>query len=664
MTTRPVQSPSIPSRATTPTERPPNPIVVENIYPELDAGRFPVKRTVGDILEVSADIFKHGSDVIRASLRVRKEGERDWSEVPMSMMGNDRWRGSFALTSIGEFEFTIQTWTDRAATDLFSMRKDLDAGEDVSQQLRDFKGAVEETISRTIGTEREELSALYERGLKAGTKEALELFNGSRFLELLARNGGKKDVSACRPRHVIVDRIAARMAAWYEMFPRSQGRVPGKSGTFKDCEARLDDIAGMGFDVVYLPPIHPIGVTNRRGRNNSPKAEEGDPGSPWAIGSRDGGHRSVDPNLGTIEDFVHFLGAAKARGIEVALDLAFQCSPDHPYVDLHPEWFFLRGDGSIKYAENPPKRYFDIYPLNFENEDWKQLWEEALDVVKFWIDKGVTTFRVDNPHTKPLAFWGWLIKQVKGEHPEVIFLAEAFTRPKVMKRLAKEGFSESYTYFTWRNTKSELTEFVEEYLASDIAEYFRGNLFTNTPDILSEYLQKGGRPAFKVRAVLAATLSSLYGIYSGYELCEGRPVSEGSEEYMDSEKYQLKEWDWDRPGNIKEYITKLNAIRRENRALHSTRNIRVLGSTTEAVFFYGKWTADASNVILVAVNLDPAHVQESMVSVPIWELGIAPSREYVVEDLVTGARYRWKGETNYVKLDPNVEPAHVFRVTG
>jgi starch synthase (maltosyl-transferring) len=444
------------------------------------------------------------------------------------------------------------------------------------------------------------------------------------------------------------------------MFHRSQGTIPGKSATFRDCERRLADIEQMGFDVVYLPPIHPIGRTNRRGKNNSPDPEEGEPGSPWAIGGEEGGHDSVHPDLGTMEDFEQFLETARKMNMEVAMDLAFQCSPDHPYVKTHPEWFFHRSDGTIRYAENPPKKYFDIYPLNFAFDDWKALWSEALRVVLFWVEKGVRTFRVDNPHTKPMGFWEWLILQVKEKHPEVIFLAEAFTRPKLMKRLAKLGFDQSYTYFAWKNTKRELTEFLTEFVTSDINEYYRGNFFTNTPDILTEYLQKGGIPAFRIRVVLAATLSSLYGIYNGYEICENRAVAPGSEEYLDSEKYQYKVWDWERPGNIRPYIAKLNSIRRTNPALQLTRNLRLLKTNNENVIFYGKWTLDKSNIILVAVNLDPFHVHESTVFVPINELGIEPSQTYSVRDLMTDREYLWKGEPNYVKLDPDDEPAHVF----
>jgi starch synthase (maltosyl-transferring) len=637
-------------------------IVIENVYPELDGGRFPVKRTVGDVLEVRADIFRPGRGVIEASLKYRKSGSGAWREAAMEYLDNDRWTGSFVLDEVGTYEYAVEAWTNGFATAIDSVQKWSDAGEDIAADLTDLRRIIEAAIAGAPEPGRSELSKLYDEVRAAGAKDALELASAPRFSQLMREHSVRKDTEKHRVLNVVVDRDAARFAAWYEMFPRSQGTVPGKSGTFGDCERRLPEIQRMGFDVLYLPPVHPIGRTNRRGKNNSPVAGSADPGSPWAIGSELGGHMSIDPDLGSMDDFRHLLASAKKMGIEVALDLALQCSPDHPYVAAHPEWFFHRSDGSIRYAENPPKKYFDIYPLDFDNERWRELWQEVLDIVLFWIDKGVTTFRVDNPHTKPFGFWEWLIQSVKERYPAVLFLAEAFTRPKPMKRLAKLGFSESYTYFTWKNTKAELTEFLTEFVVSEAAEYYRGNFFTNTPDILSEYLQSGGVPAFKIRVALAATLSSLYGIYNGYELCENRAVAPGSEEYLDSEKYQYKVRDWDIRGNIKDYITKLNSIRRSNPSLQLTSNLRLLPSDNDAIFFYGKWTAERSDVILVAVNLDPFKVQDSMVSVPIDELGIAPDQSYHVLDLMTDIAYQWKGKRNYVKLDPKVGPAHVFLV--
>ncbi|MDA4118636.1 MAG: alpha-1,4-glucan--maltose-1-phosphate maltosyltransferase [Thaumarchaeota archaeon] len=638
-------------------------MTIENVFPELDCGRFPVKRSVGDTFEVWADIFRYGKDEIRASLKHRKAGSDAWKEVPMSYYDNDRWVGRFVLEEVGIHEYTIQAWTDAFATALHALEKWAEAGEDVSVDIRGLHRLVEESMQKAVGPERLELSQLLEAMRGANEERALGLAKAPRLAQLLEAYSPPREQTSHRTLRVVVGRGEARFAAWYEMFHRSQGTVPERGATFKDCERRLPEIRSMGFDVVYLPPIHPIGRTNRRGKNNSANAREGDPGSPWAIGSEEGGHTTLNPELGTMGDFQHFLEAAKGMGMEVAIDLALQCSPDHPYVKEHPEWFFHRSDGTIRYAENPPKKYFDIYPLRFDGENWKGLWEEALRVVLFWVEKGVKTFRVDNPHTKPPGFWEWMIGQVKERYPGVIFLAEAFTRPKLTRLLAKVGFDESYTYFTWKNTQAELRGFLDEFVTSEASEYFAGNLFTNTPDILSEYLQRGGRNAFKIRLVLAATLSSLYGIYNGFELCENRPVEEGSEEYLDSEKYQYKVWDWDRRGNIKDFITKVNEIRRNNPALHLTKNLRLLESTNENVFFYGKWTQDRSNVIFVAVNLDPVRAHEAMVSVPLTEIGLDPTRSFTVIDLVTKKEFEWKG-TNYVRLDPSDEPAHILQLQG
>jgi len=465
-----------------------------------------------------------------------------------------------------------------------------------------------------------------------------------------------------RALRVDVDRERARFGAWYEMFPRSCAPEPGRHGTFRDCEARLPYIASMGFDVLYLPPIHPIGTTHRKGKNNAPVCEPGDPGSPWAIGSAEGGHTAVHPELGTLEDFDRLVAKARDLGIEIALDLAFQCSPDHPYVNEHPEWFRWRADGTVQYAENPPKKYEDIYPLHFECENWPALWEELKRVVLFWIGHGVKIFRVDNPHTKPFAFWEWLVSEVRAEHPEVLFLAEAFTRPKVMKHLAKRGFSQSYTYFTWRNTKAELTEYFTELTRSGCRWYLRPILFANTPDILHEYLQSGGRPAFQVRLVLAATLAGSYGIYGPpFELCEAEAIP-GTEEYAHSEKYEIRFWDLDRPGNLRDFIARVNQIRRENPALRFDERLRFYPVDNEQLLFYGKSTPDLENIVLVVVNLDPHHPQSGWVHVPLDELGLDPHQPYQVHDLLGDARYLWHGSRNYVALDPRAAPAHIFRV--
>ncbi|HEX8490510.1 MAG TPA: maltotransferase domain-containing protein, partial [Chthoniobacterales bacterium] len=460
---------------------------------------------------------------------------------------------------------------------------------------------------------------------------------------------------------VAVDRKEARTAAWYEFFPRSAEGYGDRGSTFRDCLPRVDDAKAMGFDVIYFPPIHPIGHTNRKGRNNSVTSEPGEPGVPYAIGSEWGGHKAIEPALGTLEDFAWLEKEIRSRGMEIALDFAINCSPDHPYVREHPEWFYKRPDGTIKYAENPPKKYEDIYPLNFRCQNWRALWEEMKSIILFWADRGVRIFRVDNPHTKPVAFWEYLIAGVRAKYPDVIFLSEAFTKPKMMKALAKAGFTQSYTYFTWRTTKAELTEYFTELTQTDMRDYFRGNLWPNTPDILPLHLQEGGRPMFMIRAVLAATLSSVYGIYSGFELCENAALP-GREEYLDSEKYQWKERDWDAPGNIKDWITRINQIRKENRALQLYDNLRFFRADNDAILCYAKMTEARDNIIIVVVNLDPAGSQNSYVHIPLTDFGPMDSDVYQVHDLLTDMRYLWRGDRNYVELDPRVQPAHIFRV--
>jgi starch synthase (maltosyl-transferring) len=461
----------------------------------------------------------------------------------------------------------------------------------------------------------------------------------------------------------VADRERARFGAWYEMFPRSCAQEPGRHGTFRDCERRLDYVASMGFDVLYLPPIHPIGRTHRKGKNNDPVAAPGDVGSPWAIGAKEGGHKAVHPDLGTLEDFRRLVEKARERGLEVALDLAYQCSPDHPWVEEHPQWFRWRPDGRVQYAENPPKKYEDIYPIYFENESWKELWDELRSVVDFWIDQGVRIFRVDNPHTKPFRFWEWMIGEVKREHPEVVFLAEAFTRPRVMYQLAKLGFTQSYTYFAWRNTKRELTEYLRELTRTEVREYFRPNLWPNTPDILTEPLQYGGRAVFQARLVLAATLGASYGIYGpAFELGEARPRTPGSEEYLDSEKYELRHWDLGRADSLRSFVARVNRIRRENPALHANDRLRFHHIDNEQLIAYSKTSADLSSVVLAVVNLDPHHAHSGWLEIPVDELGLDPTQPYQAHDLLSDARYFWNGPRNFVRVDPAVVPAHVFRI--
>ena len=496
-----------------------------------------------------------------------------------------------------------------------------------------------------------------------GSKEAVSAALDEELTALMHRYPDQGSaVSSERELSVVVDRRKALFSTWYELFPRSCSPEPGQHGTFKDCEEFLSEIAGMGFDILYLPPIHPIGETNRKGKNNSLEVLPGDVGSPWAIGSKQGGHRAVHPQLGTMEDFDRFIRRAKEVGIEIAMDLAFQCSPDHPYLKDHPEWFRWRPDGTIQYAENPPKKYEDIIPFNFETENWTALWEELRGIVLFWMERGIRIFRVDNPHTKPFAFWEWLIQEVKKIDPEVIFFAEAFTRPKVMYRLAKAGFSQSYTYFTWRNTKRELTDYLTELTQTEVREYFRPNFWPNTPDILPEHLQYGGRPAFMIRLVLAATLASNYGIYGpAFELCVNEAIP-GKEEYLHSEKYELKRWDRGKAGNLRDFITRVNRIRKENPALQTPWNLSFYEVDNDSLLSYGKATEDLSDMILVVVNLDPFHTQSGWVNVPMNELGIDPTQPYLVHDLLSDDKYIWHGERNFVELNPQVQPANIFRV--
>jgi starch synthase (maltosyl-transferring) len=465
---------------------------------------------------------------------------------------------------------------------------------------------------------------------------------------------------------VWVDRERATFASWYEFFPRSAEGKPDSGSTFRNCLGRIDDAKAMGFDVIYFPPIHPIGESNRKGRNNSTTCQPGEPGVPYAIGNRrqgvnGGGHKDVAPELGTLEDFDWLVAQIQKRGLEIALDFAINCSPDHPYVHEHPEWFFKRPDGSIKYAENPPKKYEDVYPLNFHNADWCALWDELRDVILFWCGHGVKIFRVDNPHTKPVAFWEWVIAEVKAKYPDTVFLSEAFTKPKMMQELAKAGYTQSYTYFTWRNTKWELAEYLTELNTPPMRDFFRANFFANTPDILPEFLQNGGRPAFLIRALLAAMTSPVYGIYSGFELCENTPVP-GKEEYLDSEKYQFKGRDWNAPGNIKDYITKLNAIRAGNRALRGFDNLQLHTAENDQILCFSKSTPSLDNILFIAATLDPRSNQSAFVHVPLEEFGIGADEEYVMEDLLTGEVFHWRGSRNFVALDPQNRPAHVFRV--
>lgn len=645
--------------------------VIENIAPLIDGGRHPVKRVVGEDLLVEADVFKDGHDAVAAVLKWRKAGAKRWFETPMTPIpdGNDRWRGTASLFENATYEYTIEAWGDVFRSWQHEFRKKFEGGvKDLASET--LEGAALVASAAMRAAEPEDQSRLVELAEKIKSAEPArvnEIAHWSELEALMAAWPDRTQSTEYTPYpEVIVDRDRAQYAAWYEFFPRSAEGKPDGGSTFRECLTRIDDAKAMGFDVIYFPPIHPIGVTNRKGRNNSKTSEPGEPGVPYAIGNNaqgvnGGGHRDIAPELGTFEDFQWLIAELKKRGMELALDFAINCSPDHPYVTAHPEWFFKRPDGTIKYAENPPKKYEDVYPLNFHNENWESLWEEMTGIILFWAQKGVRIFRVDNPHTKPVAFWEYLIDRVRAKYPDVIFLSEAFTRPKMMKALAKTGFQQSYTYFTWRNSKHELTEYFIELTQGEMAEYYRGNLFTNTPDILPYFLQHGGRPAFMIRAVLAATLSSVYGIYSGFELCENAALP-GREEYLDSEKYQFKGRDWDAPGNIKDYISRINRIRRENRALHEYRNLRFFEAENDAILFYGKMTESRDNIILVVVNLDPYQARESFINVPVGEFGWLEGETYQVHDLLTDERFLWRGGRNFVRLDPHTRPAHILRL--
>jgi len=639
-------------------------IIIEGINPEIDSGRFPIKRIIGDKVVVEADIFADGHDVLSAALLYRKESDRRWIEVPMEFLVNDRWRSSFVVTELGRYRYTFVAWVDRFKTWQQDTAKKVEAKQDVSVDFLVGAQLIEEASQparkRDVGNMQKWAESLRSSQVSPSAKAKLAL--GNKVTAVMTKYSDRK-FAVTYPKELTaeVDREKARFSTWYEMFPRSCMSEPGQHGAFRDCEMCLPYISEMGFDVLYFPPIHPIGYTSRKGKNNTPTAKPDDPGTPWAIGSQEGGHNAVHPQLGTLEDFRRFITKAQERGIEVALDLAFQCSPDHPYVKEHPEWFRWRPDGTVQYAENPPKKYQDIYPLEFETENWRELWEELKSVVLFWIEQGVRIFRVDNPHTKPFAFWEWLIGEVKKDYPEVIFLSEAFTRPKIMYRLAKLGFTQSYTYFTWRNVKWELTQYFTE--LADVQEFFRPNLWPNTPDILNDYLRDGGQPAFMTRLVLAATLGANYGIYGpAFELCENRRKDKESEEYLNSEKYELKQWDIKNSESLKDFIARVNDIRRKNPALQSDLSLRFHSVDNDQLICYSKRTEDLSNVILVVVNLDYRYKQSGWVDLSLEELGLDRGKSYEVHDLLADDTYRWQGSRNYVELDPRKIPAHIFQI--
>jgi starch synthase (maltosyl-transferring) len=639
-------------------------VVIARVSPEIDCGRFAIKRVTGESVVVEANVFADGHDQVACRI-LHWQDEKDQQTAPMKPLGNDRWRGEFVVDKLGIYHYTVEGWVDHFETWRKDLEKRIAAGQDVSVDLLIGADLIEQSARQAKDKDAKLLMNWAQRLRDKPGDGLLPAITQEKELLGLIEQYPTRDLTTRYEKQltIVVEREKARCSAWYEVFPRSCARQPGQPGTFRDCEDWLPYIASMGFDVVYLPPIHPVGKTFRKGKNNSVPAQPGDVGSPWAIGSPEGGHKAIDPQLGTVQDFRRFMAKAKDHGLEVALDIALQCTPDHPYVQEHREWFRSRPDGTIQYAENPPKKYQDIYPLDFETQDWQALWEELKGVFDYWIEQGVRIFRVDNPHTKPFSFWEWLITGIHAQHPDVLFLAEAFTRPNVMYRLAKVGFSQSYTYFTWRNTKEELTDYFKELTQTDVREYLRPNLWPNTPDILPEFLQVGGRPAFMVRVILAATLGASYGIYGpAFELCENTPFQSGSEEYLNSEKYELKHRDLNSSVSLKSLISRLNQIRKENHALQSNQTLRFHDTDNPSLICYSKASQDLSDVIIVVVNLDCFHAQAGFLNLDLASLGLDARHAFQAHDQLGGGQFLWQGPRNYVELTPGSLPAHILHL--
>ncbi|HEY4086070.1 MAG TPA: maltotransferase domain-containing protein [Bryobacteraceae bacterium] len=635
-------------------------VVIEDVSPIIECGSFPAKRTIGDTLSIEAAVFADGHDAISCQVLHRFDHEKDWNFLPMAPIGNDRWRATFRVLRTGRYFYTVEGWIDRFKTWRADLQKRIQAAQDLKLEVIIGAAFISEASDRASANDAKQLKKWAEAVRQGDIDTALSD-------ELFAAMQAWPDMSLAtrfeRELTIWVEPVKARFSAWYELFPRSASGDPSRHGTFRDCEARIPYVAGMGFDVLYLPPIHPIGETFRKGPNNTQHAGPGDPGSPWAIGSREGGHMAIHSALGSLADFQSLISRARESELEIALDIAFQCSPDHPWVHEHPEWFRKRPDGTIQYAENPPKKYQDIYPLDFETPQWRELWTALKDVFEFWIGQGVRIFRVDNPHTKAFPFWEWAIGSIKEKHPDIIFLAEAFTRPHVMERLARLGFSQSYTYFSWRNTKREITDYFTYLNQTPLRDYFRANLWPNTPDILPETLQIGGRPAFMVRLLLAATLGANYGIYGpAFELVENTPRAPGSEEYLNSEKYELKQWDIHSASSLRDFIARINRIRRENSALQNDQSLRFHETDNPNLICYSKAGDDSGNIIVIVVNLDWAHTQAGWVTLDLKALGIDGSRSFEVQDLLSGSRFLWNGPREYVELAPLSLPGHILRV--
>ena len=639
-------------------------VIIEAVRPEIDSGRFPIKRVQGDVVAVEADVFVEGHESLSCALLYRRKGASRWTELPMTPLDNDRWSASFEVAELGRYQYTVLAWHDPFKTWRRDLEKRIAADQDIRIDLEIGANIVASTAEISPAKDATRLRRYAE--LMRGTDDVLARTTAldAQLAALMALRTNREPATRHdRELEVIVDPPRAGFSAWYELFPRSTSGAAAKHGSFKDVEKWLPRIAGLGFDVLYFPPIHPIGTTFRKGRNNTLSALESDVGSPWAIGGTEGGHKSIHPQLGTLAEFKHLVKKARDFNIEIALDIAFQASPDHPYVKEHPEWFRHRPDGSIQYAENPPKKYQDIYPFDFESADAGGLWKELRNIFEYWADQGVRVFRVDNPHTKPFPFWEWAISTLKQKHPDLIFLSEAFTRPKVMYRLAKLGFTQSYTYFAWRHTKHDLVEYMTELTQTEVSEFFRPNFWPNTPDILTEPFVQHGRPVFMSRLVLAATLSSNYGIYGpAYETLENVPREATSEEYLNSEKYEIRAWDIENRPNISALIAKVNHARKQNLALHTNRNLLFHRIDNDNLIVYSKHTDDRSNVIITAVNLDPKSTHSGWVELPLEQLRLPSDGTFRVRDLLTDAVYEWRGAWNYVELNPNHLPAHILRV--
>jgi starch synthase (maltosyl-transferring) len=642
-------------------------VIIEGVSPEIDAGLFPIKRVTGETVVVHADIFSDGHDVLRAVLLHRQETETAWTETPMEPLANDRWCGRFTVGPVGAALYTLEGWIDPLGSWRRDLEKKVKAGLDVSVELLQGAELIRQAAGRAVNPHTQALKLWADTIGFPQTlplEERVQLALDPERLALAHRYPDRSHATRySRELRVLIDPPLARFGAWYELFPRSTAPEPGRHGTFQDCAALLPEIARMGFDVLYLPPIHPIGRSYRKGKNNNPQAQPGEPGSPWAIGASEGGHKAILPELGTLSDFRRLVSKAADHGLAIALDIAFQCAPDHPYTTEHPDWFRKRPDGSIQYAENPPKKYQDIYPIDFDTADWQALWQELRSIFEFWVEQGVSVFRVDNPHTKTFPFWDWCINSLKQRHPHLIFLAEAFTRPRLLERLAKLGFTQSYNYFPWRNTKQELTTYLTELTQTDLQEYLRPNLWPNTPDILTQFLQHGGRPAFMSRFLLAATLGAAYGIYGpAFEFCLNQPREPGSEEYLNSEKYEICHWDWRGPNPLRELIARVNRIRRENPALQANHTLRFHPVDNEQLIAYSKVSDDNSNLIITVVNLDPHRTHHGWIELPLDSLQLSEQHPFQVHDLLTDAHYLWHGPRNYIQLDPQFLPAHIFRV--